>query len=242
MLGWLKLTLDVTWAWIALSVIRAVYNPPGTYWTIINRVMQALFSASILLLAEKVFLRYVAINFHRRALADRIAENQLGLRALDRLSNATPNQTARLHPYGVAKRGHRASVAIDNAASSSSSSPINEKTEPPLDEKRGKKQRKAKRKVASVIVENLGLMKNQKEGNTLYSASKLARKLFSTLSAVYPPRDHLLVEGTLHVCLTSTLLLILRADFYPYFKSTADAVSVASRYPVNTPLTNVPFI
>ena len=186
----------MTWAWIALSVIRAVYNPPGNYWTVINRVMQAMFSASILLLVEKVFLRYVAINFHRRALADRISENQLVLRALDRLSNATPNPGARLHPYGLGRRGHRASVALDNAASSSSSSPINEKTDSPLEDKHGKpKKRKTRRKVASVIVENLGIMKNQREGSTLYSASKLARKLFGTLSAVYPPRDHLLVEG-----------------------------------------------
>lgn len=38
--AWLKLALDVLWAWISLSVIRAVYQPPGAYWTIINRVMQ----------------------------------------------------------------------------------------------------------------------------------------------------------------------------------------------------------
>lgn len=38
--GWLKLTLDIVWAWVALSVIRAVYRPPGSYWPIINEVMQ----------------------------------------------------------------------------------------------------------------------------------------------------------------------------------------------------------
>jgi len=38
--AWLKLALDVSWAWISLSVIRAVYQPPGAHWTIINRVMQ----------------------------------------------------------------------------------------------------------------------------------------------------------------------------------------------------------
>ena len=57
-----------------------------------------------MLLAEKAFLRYVAINFHRKALAERIAENQLGLRALDRLSNAQP--TAKKSPY-AGKKGHR---------------------------------------------------------------------------------------------------------------------------------------
>lgn len=38
--GWLKLAMDITWMWIALSVIRATYNPPGRYWVIVNRVMQ----------------------------------------------------------------------------------------------------------------------------------------------------------------------------------------------------------
>lgn len=38
--GWLKLVLGVSWAWIALSVIRSVYQPSGSYWIIINRVMQ----------------------------------------------------------------------------------------------------------------------------------------------------------------------------------------------------------
>lgn len=38
--AWLKLILDVSWAWIALSVIRTYYDPPGSYWVIINRVMQ----------------------------------------------------------------------------------------------------------------------------------------------------------------------------------------------------------
>jgi hypothetical protein len=37
---WLKLLLDIAWALIALSVLQAVYTPEGTYWTIINRVMQ----------------------------------------------------------------------------------------------------------------------------------------------------------------------------------------------------------
>ena len=38
--AWLKLLLDVSWAWIALSVIRAYHHPPGSYWVIINRVLQ----------------------------------------------------------------------------------------------------------------------------------------------------------------------------------------------------------
>lgn len=39
-LAWIKLVLDISWAWISLSVLRTVYHPPGSYWTIINRVMQ----------------------------------------------------------------------------------------------------------------------------------------------------------------------------------------------------------
>lgn len=38
--NWLKLLLDVAWAWISLSVIRGVYHPAGSYWIIVNRVMQ----------------------------------------------------------------------------------------------------------------------------------------------------------------------------------------------------------
>ena len=38
--AWIKLVLDIAWAWISLSVIRAFYQPPSSYWIIINRVMQ----------------------------------------------------------------------------------------------------------------------------------------------------------------------------------------------------------
>ena len=101
--------------------------------------------------------------------------------------------------------------------SSSNPSPIGEKrdemqfelemkkaeTKTPL---RKEAQKKKKRPMAAVIVDNL--VKNQdRKGDTLYSASKLARKLFAQLSNVYPPRQYLVVE-----------------DFNPYFKSEADAV------------------
>ena len=38
--NWLKLALDISWTWIALSVLREIYNPDGNYWYIVNRVMQ----------------------------------------------------------------------------------------------------------------------------------------------------------------------------------------------------------
>ncbi|EEB94960.1 hypothetical protein MPER_06147, partial [Moniliophthora perniciosa FA553] len=76
--AWLKLALSISWAWIALGII---------------------------FLVEKIFLQFVAINFHPKALADRLAENRLGLKALDRLSNATPVTPKRGHGHG--QRGHR---------------------------------------------------------------------------------------------------------------------------------------
>ncbi|CAL1714828.1 unnamed protein product [Somion occarium] len=236
--GWLKLTLDMTWMWIALSVIRASYRPPGSYWVTVNRVMQALFSGTLLLLVEKVFLHYVAINFHQKALAERLAENRLGLWALDRLSNAQPVSTRR-GPYGNKKgQGHRSLGSLEllgfgsrgqnRPPGSTSSSPISgEKgtsSSPTLNNpgkiikaNNAERRKRKKKAVASVIVDGLGeaigqvALKNSKfnrqtEIGGLYSASKLARKLFSALSNVYPARSHLLVE-----------------DFYPYFRTIADA-------------------
>ncbi|CCO37443.1 hypothetical protein BN14_11599 [Rhizoctonia solani AG-1 IB] len=55
---WLKLALDISWSWIALSVIRAIVKPPGSYWVYVNRVMQALFAAGIIMLVEKLFLQF----------------------------------------------------------------------------------------------------------------------------------------------------------------------------------------
>lgn len=66
---------------------------------------QALFTAAVILFMEKLFLRFVAINFHQRALADRLAENRLGLKALDLLSNAHPVSTHRKPAHG--NKGHR---------------------------------------------------------------------------------------------------------------------------------------
>ncbi|EKM50351.1 uncharacterized protein PHACADRAFT_152233 [Phanerochaete carnosa HHB-10118-sp] len=216
-LGWLKFALDVTWSWIALSVIRAVYKPTSSYWVIINRVMQALFTLAILCLVEKIFLRYIAINFHRRALADRIAENQTGLRALDRLSNTTPNTSSRRYPYGqMWRRGHRsgspsAHVSLGDPQSnpgSSSSSPISEKPEEKKHHKHEKEHERQKRKrrpMTAVIVDNL-VKSQSSEGQAFYSASKLAKKLFAQLSSVDPQRQELKLE-----------------DFIPYFKSETDA-------------------
>ncbi|CAA7259227.1 unnamed protein product [Cyclocybe aegerita] len=226
--GWLKLALDIAWAWISLSVIRVFYHPPGTYWTIINRLMQAFFAAGIILFLEKLFLQAVAINFHEKALADRIAENQLGLKALDRLSNAHPISPKK-SPYG--KRGHRApgsSGAFDLSGGLPSKqtdegSPVKGNETPPtsssgfFSQKSGEQPKRRKKKMTSVIVDHVGeaigqvALKNSKfnkqgDFSGLYSARRLARKLFSALSDVHPARSHLVVE-----------------DFCPYFRSTAEA-------------------
>ncbi|KAF8825944.1 hypothetical protein HHX47_DHR6000586 [Lentinula edodes] len=210
--GWLKLALDISWAWISLSVLRSVYEPSGHYWVIVNRVMQALFSFGILLLAEKLCLQFIAINFHQKALADRLSENRLGLRALDRLSNAQPVIPGRKKAH--AKRGHKSlggSVDLNHAMNNENGSPAREKHHRNSRSAERKRRRKA---MASIIVDQVSgaigqvALKNSKfnrenEFGSLSSARRLARKLFSALG---DKRDFLIVE-----------------DFEPYFRTTAEA-------------------
>jgi len=40
--AWVKLALDISWAWVSLSVLRSVYKPPGSYWVYVNRAMQVM--------------------------------------------------------------------------------------------------------------------------------------------------------------------------------------------------------
>ncbi|KAI5120357.1 hypothetical protein M0805_006880 [Coniferiporia weirii] len=224
--GWLKLCLDVSWSWIALSVVRAALRPPGSYWTTINQVMQALFSASLILLVEKLFLRFVAIRFHQKALADRLAENKLALKALDRLSNAQPVAPKKL-PYLLNKRkGHKSGTSGSRSASidllnkdESFGAPFNA-TDGTGRENPTVMGRKRRRKaVAAMIVDQLGdaigqvALKDSKFNRgggitSLHSARRLARQLFSTLSNVQPPRDYLIVE-----------------DFISYFRSETEATA-----------------
>lgn len=230
--AWLKLALDISWAWISLSVIRAVYQPPGAYWTTINRVMQSLFAAGIVLLVEKLFLHFVAINFHEKALAERLAENRLGLKALDRLSNArpdsvkksphvkrdhkiTPSRPGTFDPFPESNRPPQVSTEGSLAPGEQSSSSL--QTDSFEKWQTQNKKRKRKRAMAGVIVDQVGgaigqvALKNSKfnkdvGGGGLHSARRLARRLFSALSSVNPPRSHLVV-----------------ADFYPYFRTAAEA-------------------
>ncbi|KAF6760057.1 Mechanosensitive ion channel-domain-containing protein [Ephemerocybe angulata] len=220
--GWLKLALDIVWAWVALSVIRAVYQPPGSYWSIINQVVQAMFAASMIILAEKLFLHFVAITFHQQALADRLAENRLGLRALDHLSRSPYNRKGqqgggRQQTFNGSfdmsnNGGHKRGPSYPPTPSPHHNKAANKSTASVFSPKR-----RNRKNVANVIVDQVGgaigqvALKNSKFNKDvdligLGSARRLARKLFAALSNVYPPRSHLVVE-----------------DFYPYFRSTAEA-------------------
>ncbi|KAG6850604.1 hypothetical protein H0H93_011272 [Arthromyces matolae] len=225
--GWLKLALDISWAWIILSVIRTVDKPTGSYWVIINRVMQALFASSIILLVEKLFLQFVAINFHQKALAERLQENRLGLRALDKLSNTHVASNKR-SPYTVRGQSKSPSASVDLLGStprghkpqnSRGGSPSERDDPSAVQKNKLQKNIRARKNKAmtSIIVDQVGgainavALKSSRfnrmgEVGGLHSARRLARKLFSALSDVNPPRFHLVVE-----------------DFYPYFRTTSEA-------------------
>ena len=183
-----------------------------------------------MILVEKVFLNFVSINFHRKALAERLAENKIGLEALDRLSNVHPasNKSA------WKKKGHHQSSSGDllhkghkNGQSSGSSSG----SMSPEDGKREKRGplglRRRKKAVTSVIIDQVGevigqvALKDSRlhrrgEYGSLDSARKLAKKLFMSLSDVYPPRDYLIVEGQ---TLFANLVGALVVDFMMFYSS-----------------------
>ncbi|CAE6438170.1 unnamed protein product [Rhizoctonia solani] len=224
---WLKLALDISWSWIALSVIRAIVKPPGSYWVYVNRVMQALFAAGIIMLVEKLFLQFVAIRFHEEALADRLAENHLALKALDRLSNAAGSKIKAF------KKKHKAGAASRNASvemlgtGTGTNSPVsrpgtpdaNQALKTPLSEK-AKAKKKRKKAVASVLGDAVAAValkdsKFNKRGEigSLHSARRLARDLFENLANVDANRKELTVE-----------------DFYPFFKTEDDARTAFSLF------------
>lgn len=245
-------------------MIREVYKPPGSYWYIINRVMQvrpygstllaladmciyqALFASGVILLVEKLFLHFVAINFHEKALADRLAENRLGLKALDRLSNAQPVYNKKA-PYGKkAGQVHKSMASSlgnidhhDRGHKENRSKDSHEKHHKGGKRDLKKERRKRKKAITEVIVDQVGgaigqvALKDSKFNKEndlggLHSARRLARKLFSTLTDVYPPRQHLIVDGRFLPTLrwNSRTYTTGDLDFYPYFKSQEEAVSL----------------
>ncbi|KAG9007169.1 hypothetical protein FRB94_014552 [Tulasnella sp. JGI-2019a] len=236
---WLKLALDVSAGWVSLSLIRHILNPPGRYWTIVNRVVQALFGSAIVLLVEKLFVRIIAIRFHQKALADRLNENRVALKALDKLSSATPaaakkkQNAARRRSAGpdgaltgspYNSRPGTPEIKANGVSHKKNFSTTSEKEKVHGDAVGHAKVKAPKRKKSKAVtdllkdqlvdlkdaIEQVALKdsKFNREGEigSLYSARRLAQNLFSNLSSVWPPRHHLLVE-----------------DFYPYFRTEADA-------------------
>ena len=163
----------------------------------------------MILLVEKIFLNFVSINFHRKALAERLAENKLGLQALDRLSNVQPASNKPMWK----KKGHRQSSSADllqkghkTGNGSGSSSGVVTPENNGKKEKGGLGSRRRKKAVTTVIIDQVGeaigqvALKDSRlhrrgDYGSLDSARKLAKKLFLSLSDVHPPRDYLIVEG-----------------------------------------------
>ncbi|KAG8768555.1 hypothetical protein FRC12_005499 [Ceratobasidium sp. 428] len=166
--------------------------------------MQALFAAGIILLVEKLFLQFVAIRFHEEALADRLAENHLALKALDRLSNVTTR--------GFRRTGNNTGTnsPVSRPGTPDASHVLSGKPELSEKEKAKKKRKKAVATVLGDAVAAVALKdsKFNKRGEigSLHSARKLARTLFENLGNVDPGRKELTVE-----------------DFYPFFKTEDDA-------------------
>jgi len=114
----------------------------------------------VLLLVEKFFLHFVAINFHRRASAERIAENKLALKVLDQLSNA-PAPKATFYGRKAHKTHESAGGMVDadseqiyNRGTVDSALPLNEKEESEVSNQRSKIPRRS-RAIASVIVDQV---------------------------------------------------------------------------------------
>ncbi|PWZ03461.1 hypothetical protein BCV70DRAFT_197673 [Testicularia cyperi] len=85
---YVSLVLCITWSWISLGGVLAIQFSSATrprYFRWVFFVIRALFATSIILLVEKVALQFVAINFHKTAVKDRLEQNQKALKALDKL-------------------------------------------------------------------------------------------------------------------------------------------------------------
>ncbi|PLW09457.1 hypothetical protein PCANC_00272 [Puccinia coronata f. sp. avenae] len=105
--AWIKIALNLTAYWAALLVMFLPMFPFRndahlSYFHWVKRVTGALFGTGLVLLAEKILLQIVKINFHRTSLQDRLEENDKALRALDKLAAA--KDAAKMHkkstPFG----------------------------------------------------------------------------------------------------------------------------------------------
>jgi hypothetical protein len=204
--------------------------------------MQAFFAAGIIILAEKFALHFIAINFHERALAERLAENRLGLKALDRLSSAEPARPKKI-PYG--KKGHAEKPSLTSSmffgGSGGGKSEVGGSSTPPVEKRSAElpmsaagRQGYRRKAVASVIVDQISgaigqvalkssRWNQQQELGDLVSARKLAQKLFAALTS---SRQSLIVQGAFSSYYPFGMALNGRQDFYPYFHTTAEAHAV----------------
>ena len=116
-------------------------------------------AAAIILFVEKFFLNFVAIKFHQKALADRLEENRLGLKALDCLSNAHPVASKKPphHKRGRKKMGSVGTIdlaTLSHQGQQDDNSPTESQTG--NDSKSTERQPKRRRKkVTSVIVDQV---------------------------------------------------------------------------------------
>ncbi|KAA1108891.1 hypothetical protein PGT21_028411 [Puccinia graminis f. sp. tritici] len=88
-----KIALSLTGYWVCLLVMFSptfpfMADPQLWYFYWFERITAASFGTGLVLLAEKVLLQIVKINFHRTSLQDRLEENDKALRALDKLAAA----------------------------------------------------------------------------------------------------------------------------------------------------------
>lgn len=204
-------------------------------------------------------MHFVANNFHRKALADRWTENRLGLRALDRLSNAHPIPVKKT----LGKRGHRSPGSnflsprpTQNDNSSQTWDIQSEKDKPFLnkDRKSPKRRQKPKKAMASVIVDQVSyitilsaiLLISSDVGRRCHRAGcpkrfqvqQRGRDWWFTFSAKTCTEIVQRFEQCLSAKISPSCRRYIRSnfffynsfanqDFYPYFRSTAEAVSPA---------------
>lgn len=129
---------------------------------------KALFASGIIIFVEKLFLQFVAINFHEKALAERIAENQLGLKALDHLSDAPITQTKKAGPrrgmksptpldYSNAGRLEKAASLMTESFPVKEEDNVNVKSDRSSSPNPSSLHKRKKKNVTSVIVDQVGL-------------------------------------------------------------------------------------
>jgi hypothetical protein len=250
-------TCELPSAWLVLGYCQPGHasqsNIPRLEWScseLMPSHLQALFSAGLLLLSEKIFLRYVAINYHETALAERLVENRLGLKALDRLSNAQPVISKKPAYAAGNARGHKTNrssiglgflgggsggrIVVASTSTSENNSPVNEKPTDgpatPKDRRKEKNDRKQKREenkerrkkaLAAIVVDQIGAAIGEVAlKNSQFNKGNDFNNLHSARKLAQK-----LFEALSDVMPPRSHLIV--DDFFPYFHSEAEAVSSA---------------